>query len=660
MVEAIVEFDYKAQHDDELTITVGDIITNIKKETGGWWEGQLKGRRGLFPDNFVREIKKDMKKESIANKPPEKPMDEVSNGSPLLFSETIRTTRKGERNRRRRCQVAFSYMPQNEDELELKVGDIIEVMGEVEEGWWEGILHGKTGMFPSNFIKELSVDSDDVEIAQEEQLIKPSLRDATGSESDGGDSSSTKSEGANGAAAIQPKKVKGIGFGDIFKDKPIKLRPRSIEVENDFPLVEKTVGKKLPPATAAQEPTKIEMDSRTKIKEYCKVIFPYEAQNEDELTIKEGDIVILINKDCIDAGWWEGELNGKRGVFPDNFVKLLPSDFEKERPKKPPPPSAPVTKQGSGTTDRKHELKKVPPERPECLPNRTEEKERPEREQKLVDLHKPSVPAIPPKKPRPPKTNSLNRPGTLPPRRPERPAVPLTHTRNDSTKVELVSSTVSGILEKDSSERSSDIDLEGFDSVVPVAEKLSHPTTTRPKATGRRPPSQSLTSSSLSSPDFFDSPSPEEEKEEHVSIIHKATEVSKKTKTVTISQVSDNKTALPPKPVGLTSGSNIQASLSSSSPVLHSVTVGTTGHRSNSPSLFSTEGKPKTELSSQSPAALEELRIQVKELRNIIETMKDQQKKEIKQLLSELDEEKKIRLRLQMEVNDIKKILQSK
>ncbi|XP_026505595.1 SH3 domain-containing kinase-binding protein 1-like isoform X3 [Terrapene carolina triunguis] len=686
MVEAIVEFDYKAQHDDELTITIGDIITNIKKETGGWWEGQLKGRRGLFPDNFVREIKKDMKKESIANKPPEKPIDEVSNGSPLLFSETIRTTRKGERNRRRRCQVAFSYMPQNEDELELKVGDIIEVMGEVEEGWWEGILHGKTGMFPSNFIKELSVDSDDVEIAREEQLIKPrksafhgtvlyrvaqakidsyrrynSLRDATGSESDGGDSSSTKSEGANGAAAIQPKKVKGIGFGDIFKDKPIKLRPRSIEVENDFPPVEKTVGKKLPPATAAQEPTKIEMDSRTKIKEYCKVIFPYEAQNEDELTIKEGDIVILINKDCIDAGWWEGELNGRRGVFPDNFVKLLPSDFEKERPKKPPPPSAPVIKQGSGTTDRKHEIKKVPPERPECLPNRTEEKERPEREQKLVDLHKPSVPAIPPKKPRPPKTNSLNRPGTLPPRRPERPAVPLTHTRNDSTKVELVGSTVSGTLEKDSSERSSDVDLEGFDSVVPVAEKLSHPTTTRPKATGRRPPSQSLTSSSLSSPDFFDSPSPEEEKEEHVSIIHKATEVSKKTKTVTISQVSDNKTSLPPKPGGLTSGSNIQASLSSSSsPALHSVTVGTTGHRSNSPSLFSTEGKPKTELSSQGPAALEELRTQVKELRTIVETMKDQQKKEIKQLLSELDEEKKIRLRLQMEVNDIKKTLQSK
>ncbi|XP_059695845.1 SH3 domain-containing kinase-binding protein 1 isoform X2 [Haemorhous mexicanus] len=606
------------------------------------------------------EIKKDMKKENTANKPPEKPINEVSNGSPLLLSETIiRTNKKGERSRRRRCQVAFSYMPQNEDELELKVGDIIEVVGEVEEGWWEGILNGKTGMFPSNFIKELS-DSDDVGIAQEEQ-VKSSLKDATGSESDGGDSCSTKSEGANGGTTIQPKKVKGVGFGDIFKDKPIKLRPRSIEVENDFLPVDKSVGKKLPPATATQEPTKIEVDSRTKNKEYCKVIFPYEAQNDDELTIREGDVVTLISKDCIDVGWWEGELNGRRGVFPDNFVKLLPSDFEKERPKKPPPPSAPVIKQGSGTTDRKHEIKKIPPERPECLPNRTEEKERSEREQKQLDLQKPSVPAIPPKKPRPPKANAVSRPGTLPPRRPERPVVPVTHARSDSPKVELVGSAVSGTLEKDSSERSNDIDLEGFDSVIPIAEKLNHPTTTRPKATGRRPPSQSLTSSSLSSPDFFDSPSPEDEKEEHVSITHKTLEVSRKSRTVTISQVSDNKTSLPPKPGGLASGSNVQPSLSPSpSPGFHSIAMGTTGHRSNSPSLFGTEGKPKTEHLSQGQTALEELRTQIRELRTIIETMKDQQKKEIKQLLSELDEEKKIRLRLQMEVNDIKKALQSK
>nr|XP_005897784.1 PREDICTED: SH3 domain-containing kinase-binding protein 1 isoform X2 [Bos mutus] len=425
---------------------------------------------------------------------------------------------------------------------------------------------------------------------------------------------------------------------------------------------EETIGKKLPPTAATPDSSKPEMDSRTKAKDYCKVIFPYEAQNDDELTIKEGDIVTLINKDCIDVGWWEGELNGRRGVFPDNFVKLLPPDFEKEgnRPKKPPPPSAPVIKQGAGTTERKHEIKKIPPERPETLPNRTEEKERPEREPKL-DLQKPSVPAIPPKKPRPPKTNSLSRPGALPPRRPERPVGPLTHTRGDGAKIDLVGSSIPGMLDKDLSDRSNDIDLEGFDSVVSSTEKLSHPTTSRPKATGRRPPSQSLTSSSLSSPDIFDSPSPEEDKEEHVSLAHRGVDASKKvSKTVTISQVSDNKASLPPKPGTMAAGGGGPAPLSSAASSPLSSSLGTVGHRANSPSLFGMEGKPKMEPVASSQAAMEELRTQVRELRSIIETMKDQQKREIKQLLSELDEEKKIRLRLQMEVNDIKKALQSK
>uniref|UniRef100_A0A287APR6 SH3 domain-containing kinase-binding protein 1 n=1 Tax=Sus scrofa TaxID=9823 RepID=A0A287APR6_PIG len=656
-VEAIVEFDYQAQHDDELTISVGEIITNIRKEDGGWWEGQINGRRGLFPDNFVREIKKEMKKDPLSSKAPEKPMHEASSGNALLSSETIlRTNKRGER-RRRRCQVAFSYLPQNDDELELKVGDIIEVVGEVEEGWWEGVLNGKTGMFPSNFIKELSGESDDLGISQDEQLSKSrpeallppasllpfpahgakgkttfegtilyraapgkteghrryySLRETTGSESDGGDSSSTKSEGANGTvatAAIQPKKVKGVGFGDIFKDKPIKLRPRSIEVENDFLPVEKTIGKKLPPTAATPDSSKTEMDSRTKTKDYCKVIFPYEAQNDDELTIKEGDIVTLINKDCIDVGWWEGELNGRRGVFPDNFVKLLPPDFEKEgnRPKKPPPPTAPVIKQGAGTTERKHEIKKIPPERPETLPNRTEEKDRPEREPKL-DLQKPSVPAIPPKKPRPPKTNSLSRPGALPPRRPERPVGPLTHARGDGPKIDLVGSSISGILDKDLSDRSNDID-EG------LANGTGRCSTQIPGLSPLCPP---------------------------------------------LSQVSDNKASLPPKPGTMAAGSGGPASLSSAASSPLSSSLGTVGHRANSPSLFGVEGKPKMEPAASSQAALEELRTQVRELRSLIETMKDQQKREIKQLLSELDEEKKIRLRLQMEVNDIKKVLQSK
>lgn len=35
----------------------------------------------------------------------------------------------------------------------MAVGDIIEFLGEVEEGWWRGQLSGRIGVFPSNFVE---------------------------------------------------------------------------------------------------------------------------------------------------------------------------------------------------------------------------------------------------------------------------------------------------------------------------------------------------------------------------------------------------------------------------------------------------------------------------------------------------------------------------
>lgn len=51
----MVEYDYDALHDDELTLRPGDIIKNVRYiEEDGWMEGDLNGKRGLFPDNFVK------------------------------------------------------------------------------------------------------------------------------------------------------------------------------------------------------------------------------------------------------------------------------------------------------------------------------------------------------------------------------------------------------------------------------------------------------------------------------------------------------------------------------------------------------------------------------------------------------------------------------
>lgn len=56
------------------------------------------------------------------------------------------------------------------------------------------------------------------------------------------------------------------------------------------------------------------------------MIYAYKKDNEDELELKEGEIITILSKDLPDKGWWKGELKGKVGVFPDNFVEILSPD----------------------------------------------------------------------------------------------------------------------------------------------------------------------------------------------------------------------------------------------------------------------------------------------------------------------------------------------
>lgn len=53
----------------------------------------------------------------------------------------------------------------------------------------------------------------------------------------------------------------------------------------------------------------------------CKALFDFEAENESELSFSEGDIISLILR--VDENWFEGELNGRKGYFPVNYVEVI-------------------------------------------------------------------------------------------------------------------------------------------------------------------------------------------------------------------------------------------------------------------------------------------------------------------------------------------------
>lgn len=49
-------------------------------------------------------------------------------------------------------------------------------------------------------------------------------------------------------------------------------------------------------------------------------MFPYSGQRDDELTFFKGSVINVMSKE---GDWWKGELNGKVGVFPCNYVQPL-------------------------------------------------------------------------------------------------------------------------------------------------------------------------------------------------------------------------------------------------------------------------------------------------------------------------------------------------
>jgi len=277
--KAKITFDYDGKSKTELTVKAGDIVNILNTDNPEWYEGELNGKIGFFPKTYCEMIKTESSSSSSKSK----------KGKSVQMGE-----------------VAFTYEARTDSELTIKQGTTIKILSTADEEWWQGEREdGKIGYFPATYVKltettsseksskkskksTLKKDDDEKKKAKRKKKSKPQAKVKHDYDADGENELSIK----QGWIIDIISKTNDDWWEGRYKGK-IGFFPR-----NYVDLIEDKKGD-----------------------ENARVMFDYDAAGKNELTIKTGQLIKIVDKANDD--WWEGEYDGKIGFFPKAYVELV-------------------------------------------------------------------------------------------------------------------------------------------------------------------------------------------------------------------------------------------------------------------------------------------------------------------------------------------------
>ncbi|XP_067852243.1 sorbin and SH3 domain-containing protein 1 homolog isoform X2 [Heptranchias perlo] len=159
---AIAKFRFAALTNIELPLEKNQTVVLLRRIDENWYEGKYPGtnRKGIFPVTYVEVIGKtqdepvchrdlptsgsDLKKKMAS----QRPFQQLQ-----LRSTNFENIQSGEET----YLALYSFLPNKDDELELRQGDLVNVIKKCGDGWYLGtsIRTKKFGTFPGNYVNKL-------------------------------------------------------------------------------------------------------------------------------------------------------------------------------------------------------------------------------------------------------------------------------------------------------------------------------------------------------------------------------------------------------------------------------------------------------------------------------------------------------------------------
>ena len=194
--QAVALYDFEGAEAEDLSFRLGDVIAlRQADEAEDWWNGELRGRTGIFPKTYVRRQTaaeaalagsaapqlQQLQQPAVGSSTPEPGYEPAvipslpvavlaaSNGGPFATSAAVQpadlaaaasapsasssASPEQPREMDARCEALFDFVGQDVDELSFSKGEQLVITGELN-GWYLGKRQGtnQVGIFPSNYV----------------------------------------------------------------------------------------------------------------------------------------------------------------------------------------------------------------------------------------------------------------------------------------------------------------------------------------------------------------------------------------------------------------------------------------------------------------------------------------------------------------------------